>query len=75
MFTHRQKWIKTISERQKSVRNKCQHLWDTCWVNLRNVTIGQLGSHRKQRLYLEIEPDMVINYYSKHDDTTPKINK
>ena len=28
--------------RQKAKRNKCQQLWDSYWVNFKNVTNGQL---------------------------------
>ena len=66
---------KTKSERQKSKRNRCQQMWDSYWTNLSNVTTSQLMIHRKQRLYLGVEPDIVINNYSIYgDDNNNKMN-
>ena len=48
----------------KNICNWCKQLWDTYWVDLKNATNGQLLDHRKQRLYLGIETDIVIDYYS-----------
>ena len=59
---------KTKSERQKSKRNRCQQMWDSYWTNLSNATTGQLMTHRKQRLYLGVEPDVIINNYSIFED-------
>ena len=59
---------KSKSERQKSKRNRCQQMWDSYWTNLSNATTGQLMTHRKQRLYLGVEPDVIINNYSINED-------
>ena len=59
---------KQKTERQKSQRNKCQQLWDNYWVNLNNVTNGQLMKHRVQRSYLGILPDVDISYYCIYEE-------
>ena len=43
-------------------------MWDSYWTNLSNATTGQLMTHRKQRLYLGVEPDVIINNYSINED-------
>ena len=50
-------------------------MWDNYWLNLPNITTCQLQIHRKQRLYLGVEPDVVINNCSIYkDDNDNKAN-
>ena len=43
-------------------------MWDNYWARLSNVTDGQILKHRKQRLYLGIEPDAVVTYYCAYNN-------
>ena len=43
-------------------------MWDSYWARLRNVADVIILKHRKQRLYLGIELDVVVTYYCAYDN-------
>ena len=50
-------------------------MWDSYWASLSNATNGHLIVHRKQRLYLGIDPDITLSKYYVYDTKIDNDNR
>lgn len=55
--------VRQKKERHKSERRRCQQYWDTSWTQGKDATEGNTLKYRLTRSYLQIDSDVIIDYY------------
>ena len=64
--------VRQKKERHKSERRRCQQYWDTSWTQGKDATEGNTLKYRLTRSYLQIDSDVIIDYYEAYKNRKRK---